>query len=183
MPGRKHKKYKKPRKIYDAALIKEENDLIKKYGLKSRREIWKADFAIGKIRNLAKKLIAASEEEKNKFLEKQMRKGFLAASIADILGLNKEDWLKRRLQSVIVKKGLARTHMQARQFITHKHITINGKIIDAPSHMTSLEEEQNVAINLSVPEQKIISDEEKEILQKMKISGNKEESAEDGGKK
>lgn len=179
MPKRKLKKYSRPKKLYDAALIKEEQNLIKKYGLKTRREIWKANFAIGRIRNIAKSLITAKEEDKNKFLEKQLQKGFPAESIADILGLNKEDWLKRRLQSIVVKKGLAKTHNQARQFIAHKHVTLNGKIIDAPSHFTTLEEEQNIALNLSLPEKKIISDEEKEILEKMKIKT--EESKESEG--
>jgi len=50
MPIRKHKKYSKPRKLFDASLIKEENNLINKYGLKNRREVWKADYAISKIR-------------------------------------------------------------------------------------------------------------------------------------
>lgn len=168
MPIRKHKKYNKPRKLYDVAIIKEEQGLIKKYGLKTRREVWKADFAIAKIRNIAKSLITADENKKQEFVERQAKKGFKVESIADVLGLNKEDLLKRRLQSVVVAKKLAPTYKHARQLIAHKHVTIDGKIIDAPSHLTTLGEEAGIELNIVVPEKKIISDEEKELLATMK---------------
>ena len=168
MPKRKQKKYSRPRKIFDAALIKEENGLIKKYGLKSRREVWKASHAIERIRNIAKSLITASADEKDKFVQRQVEKGFSVNSIADVLGLNKEDYLKRRLQSIVVKKNFARTHKQARQFITHGHVILKGNIINAPSHLTTLEEEETIALNLQLPEkEKPITDEEKEILNKI----------------
>lgn len=166
--------------MFDAALIKSENDLIKKYGLKSRREVWRADYTIGKIRNLAKKLITASEEKQKQFVEKLTNKGFNVGSIADVLSLNKEDRLKRRIQSILVSKGLARTHKQARQMITHKHVKINGNIIASPRHLTTLEEEGTVELTLALPEKKIITDEEKSILNKMKKP--EEEKAEGAGK-
>jgi len=168
MPRRKHKRYSKPRKLYDAALIKEENDLIKKYGLKSRREVWRADYTIAKIRNIAKGLITSSEKEQKEFVERQQRKGFSVTNIAEVLALNKEDLLKRRLQSIVLQKGFAKTYKLARQLITHKHITVMGKVMDSPSHLTTLEEEMNIGINLAMPEKKVISDEEKNILSKIK---------------
>jgi small subunit ribosomal protein S4 len=168
MPIRKHKKYNKPRKLYDVAIIKEEQGLIKRYGLKTRREVWKADFAISKIRSIAKTLITADEKEKQDFVERQAKKGFKVENIADVLGLNKEDLLKRRLQSVLVTKKLSPTYKHSRQLIAHKHVTINGKIIDSPAHLTTIEEEMNVGLNIVVPVKKIISDEEKELLAVMK---------------
>lgn len=169
MPGRKKKIFNKPRKPYDKPRIEEENVLIKKYGLKNKREIWKADFAIGKIRNIAKKLIAADEEEKQAFIGRQKAHGFEVETIADVLGLDKEDYLKRRLQSVVVKKKLATTPNQARQFITHKHVTISGNILNSPSHLTTIEEENSIKLNITLPVKKELSKEEKEILAKTKI--------------
>ena len=131
MPIRKHKRYSRPKKLFDAALIKSENNLIKKYGLKTRREVWKADFAIGKIRNIAKTLITADDKKKEEFVKRQAAKGFTVSSIADVLALGKEDYLKRRLQSLLVAKQLARTHKQARQLITHRHVKLNGTKIDS----------------------------------------------------
>lgn len=148
MPRRKHKIYKKPKRLYDKIRIEEENSLIKKYGLKSKREIWKADSAIGKIRRQAKLLLTRTAEEQNKFIEKLKKQGFQVEKIADILALDKEDYLKRRLQSVIVKKGLASTPKQARQFIVHKHIKINNKKVNIPSYLVPIDEESKIELIL-----------------------------------
>ncbi len=149
MPKRKHKKYKKPRKIFDSARIKEESSLIKKYGLKNKREIWKADSAIGKIRRQAKLLLTKSVEEQEKFIGKLKTQGFEIENLADVLALDKEDHLKRRLQSVVVRKKMASTSGQARQFIVHKHITINDNIVNIPSYLVKTDEEDKINLILA----------------------------------
>jgi small subunit ribosomal protein S4 len=174
MPIRKHKKYSRPRKMYDAVLIKEENDLIKKYGLKNRREVWRASFAVEKIRNIAKSLITADEKRKEEFLKIQAEKGFNVKNIADVLGLSKEDYLKRRLQSVLVSKNLAKTHKQARQLIIHKHVKLNNYFINSPSHITTLDEEANIELTLALPQKKEITKEEAKFLENMKSKEEKE---------
>lgn len=148
MPIRKHKKYRKPRKLFDSARIKGEDSLIKKYGLKNKREIWKADSAIDKIRKQAKLLLTKPAKEQEKFIEKLKKQGFAIGSIADILSLDKEDYLKRRLQSIVVKKKIATTPKQARQFIAHKHITISGKVVNIPSYLVKTEEEDEIVLIL-----------------------------------
>ena len=73
---RRRKKYSRPKKPFDKQRIEAENELIEKYGLKSKREIWKADSSIAKIRNLAKELITKTDEEKNAFIERLQKKGY-----------------------------------------------------------------------------------------------------------
>ena len=131
---RQTKKYSKPRKPFDKIRIEEENVLVERYGLKNKREIWKADSAIGRMRNLAKELITGSEEEKNLFIERLQKTGFGVNSIADVLALDKEDWLKRRLQTIVHQKKFAHTPKQAIQFITHRHVLIEGKFVNTPSY-------------------------------------------------
>lgn len=182
MPKRKHKKYSRPKKLYDIQLLKEENGLIKKYGLKNRREIWKANYAIEKLRNIAKKLITAEESKREEFVNHQKEKGFPVENLADILGLNKEDYLKRRLQSVLFSRGLCTTYKQARQLITHKHVLLNSKAINSPAHLTTLEEEKTLQVNIALPLKKEISEEEKTFLKnlKKKTGENPEEVADEG---
>ncbi len=146
MPKRKRKKYKKPKRIFSRERIEEENNLVKKYGLKNKREIWKAEARIDKIRKRAKSLLTKSEENKKIFIEKLKKQGFAVESIADILALNKEDYLKRRLQSVVVRKKLASTPKHARQLIVHKHIAINGKIVNKPSYLVKIDEEDKISL-------------------------------------
>jgi len=175
MPRRKKKRYNRPKKIFDKAVIQEEQDLIKKYGLKNRREVWKANFEIGKIRRIAKNLITADEKKKEDFVMRQKEKGFPVENLTDVLGLNKEDWLKRRLQNIVSKKGLASNPKQARQFITHRHVTINKRCINSPAHLTTLNEEKNIILTLERPQKKEITEEEEEILNKIHVREEKNE--------
>ncbi|MBM3233630.1 30S ribosomal protein S4 [Candidatus Pacearchaeota archaeon] len=143
---RKHKRYSRPRKLYDKARIENENLLLKRYGLKSKREIWKAEAAVDRIRKQAKSLITSSKEEQEKLFEKLRKIGFDIKNTADALALNKENWLKRRLQSLVVEKKLARTPKEARQLIAHKHISIGGKRINIPSYIVPVDEEDKIEI-------------------------------------
>ena len=142
---RKRKKFSRPRKLYDKARIEKENLLMKKYGLKNKSEIWKAEAAIERVRNKAKKLITAEPEQQQKLFIKLKKMGFKAEKIADVLALNKEDWMKRRLQSILIEKNLAKPK-GARQLIAHKHIAINGKIVNIPSYMVQTDEENKIEI-------------------------------------
>lgn len=142
---RKHKRYSKPRKMYDKVRIEEENVLVKKYGLKNKREIWKAESAIGRIRRQAKKLITVGKEKQEELLNKLKKEGFKVEKIADILALDKEDWLKRRLQSILIEKRLAKPR-QARQLIAHKHVSIGGKIVNIPGYIVKINEEDKIEI-------------------------------------
>ncbi len=153
---KQQKKYSRPQKPFDKARIEEENVLREKYGLKTKTEIWKSNAAIRRIRNLAKKLITSSDEEKKLFVERLQKKGFKVESIADALALDKEDWLKRRLQTIVHSKKFTNTPKQARQLITHKHISIGNQIVNIPSYQVSLEEEPLVKLNLVIktPEKK-----------------------------
>jgi len=143
---RKHKRYSRPRKLYDKTRIEEENLLLKKYGLKNKKEIWKAKAAIDRIRKQAKSLITAGKDEQEKLFEKLRKIGFNIKNTADALALNKEDWLKRRLQSLVVEKKLARTPKEARQLIAHKHISIEGKRINIPSYIVPVDDEDKIEI-------------------------------------
>jgi len=148
MPKRKRKQHSRPRRPFDKVRIEEENVLKEKYGLKNKKEIWKADSAIARVRNLAKRLITKSDEEKRTFIERLQKIGFKVDKIADALALDKEDWLKRRLQTIIFMKKFASTPKQARQFVVHKHVSVGDRVINIPSYQVSLEEEPSVRLNL-----------------------------------
>ncbi|MCX6748125.1 MAG: 30S ribosomal protein S4 [Candidatus Pacearchaeota archaeon] len=141
---RKKKDYGKPRKMYDKFRIEEENKLLEKYGLKNKREIWRAEFAIAKIRRQAKNLITAEKEKQEELLKKLNKQGFNVENIAGVLALNKEDWLKRRLQSIIIAKGYR--PKDARQMITHKHVAINDRRINVPGRIIAVDEEDKIKV-------------------------------------
>ena len=89
---RKHKTYSKPKRPFDKARIDEEAEIKKEFGLKNKREIWKAEAKIKSMREKAKKLISADESKQHSLFEQLKKIGIKVESIADVLGLEKKDY-------------------------------------------------------------------------------------------
>ncbi len=143
---RKKKKYLKPRTLYQAGRIKEENALVKKYGLRNKREIWKTLSKVNYYRHRAKELARESLEEQQIFFNKLKALGLKAETTSDVLDLKIEDLLERRLPTIVVKKGIAKTPLEARQLVIHKKILINGKVLNAPSYLVPIAEESAISL-------------------------------------
>ena len=82
------------------------------------------------------------EKQKAKFiygvLEKQFRGYFhKARRMQGVTGENLMRILESRLDNVVFRLGFARTRKEARQTVTHGHITVNGKRVDIPSYRVS----------------------------------------------
>jgi small subunit ribosomal protein S4 len=144
-PRRKHKKYRRPIKRFEKARIESEDILLKKYGLKNKKELWKAEFKIEKIRRQAKELINKPQQQ-TQLLNKLKGLGLKVNVIDDILALQKEDLLERRIQTLLVRKGLANTPNQARQLIVHKHVAVNGDIVNIPSFLVPSDLEDKITV-------------------------------------
>lgn len=146
-PRKPKKKYYRPLKPYNKKRIDEEAQIITKYGLKNKREIWKAEKYVGDIRDQAKKLILNSEGQE-KLFNRLLKYGLIKenASIDDILDLTKEAILDRRLQTIVLKKGLAKTPREARQLIVHRKIRINQRIVTIPSYLVKILEENKIKL-------------------------------------
>ena len=149
-PKRLRKKYSTPGQPWNAAAIEREKALTHEYGLQNKREIFRATSFVKKYRAIAKRLIvdqsAQALKEKDQMLTKLQQIGLLGsgANPGDVLGLETKDLLERRLQTVVFRKGLARSIKQARQFITHRHIKVGNKEITAPSYIVSVKEEAEI---------------------------------------
>ena len=66
--------------------------------------------------------------------EKQLRIAFNEARRTDgLTGENLVELLEMRLDALVLRAGFARTTAQARQFVTHRHILVDGQIVDRPS--------------------------------------------------
>ncbi len=152
---RKHKTYSRPKRPFDKARIQEEAEIKKEFGLKNKREIWKADAKIKSIREKAKKLISADESEKTAFFNRLKKMGFKVNSISDVLSLDKKDYLKRRIQTVLVSKGIARTPKSARQLITHKKVLIGESSINSPSYIVTTDVENKITLKKMKAKKKV----------------------------
>ena len=161
-PKKLKKKYSTPPHPWERQRMEEESLLLKEYALKNKKEIWKVAALLRKYTGNAKKLITSrtkqADIERYQLLTKLQRLGLIqeGSRIEDILSLTIRDFMERRLQSIVFKKGLARSMKQARQFITHQHIVVGDKKISVPSYIVLKEEEPLVAFTnksaLSNPE-------------------------------
>ena len=80
------------------------------------------------------------EKQKAKFiygvLEKPFRNYYEKADrMKGMTGENLMVLLERRLDSVVFRMGFARTRREARQIVDHKHVLVNGKVINIPSYL------------------------------------------------
>ena len=143
---RKGNKYSRPRKPYESGRIKEENVLLEKYGLKNKKEIWKTIAKVNYFRRRAMALARSSSEEQEVLFNKLRGLGLKVNTIADILALTTESLLERRLPTVVHKKGFASTVKAARQMVVHKRISINDRVVNAPSYLVYVNEENAIKV-------------------------------------
>ena len=143
---RKHKRYSRPKRPFDKTRIEEEAKIKEEFGLKNKVEIWKAESQIKSMRSKAIKLIPANPEDQKALFERLKKIGLKVNSIADVLSLDKKDYLNRRLQTVVAKKRIATTPKQARQMITHKKILVSGRVVDSPSYIVPINLEDKISL-------------------------------------
>ena len=143
---RKHKQYSKPKRPFDKTRIEEEAIIKKEFGLKNKREIWKAEAKIKSIREKAKKLISSNKEDQQAFFDRLKKMGLEVNSIGEVLALDKKDYLNRRLQTILVKKELATTIRTARQLISHKKVLVDERIVNSPSYVVPIKLENKISL-------------------------------------
>jgi small subunit ribosomal protein S4 len=150
-PKRQRRKYDTPRFPWRKDILDEELKLIGTYGLRNKHELWRHETQLSKFRGIARSLIGKSSEERmkmeNELLTKLKKLGVLqdTAVLDNVLDLSLEDILERRLQTLVFRKNLTKTAHQARQFVTHGHITLDNRRVTVPGYLVSKEEEQTIA--------------------------------------
>lgn len=143
-PKRIRKKYSTPGHPWNKARLDIEKELVDKFGLKNKKEIWKASAILKDFSTQAKSLIARRDSqadiERVNLLEKVKSLGLSGENptIDDILALKIDNILERRLQTVVSKMTLSRSIGQARQFIVHRHICVNGSKVTVPSYLVKV---------------------------------------------
>lgn len=145
---RQQKKYEKPLRPWDKTRLETEKKLKKDYGLRRKKEIFRAESILRNYRRIARSLAAKRDKDKEKILlDKLIKMGLITpnASLDNILALGIENILERRLQSLVFRKGLAHSVKQSRQFIIHGHIAVDGKRIRWPSMIVPLSDETKIS--------------------------------------
>ncbi|MFB6093420.1 MAG: 30S ribosomal protein S4 [Halanaeroarchaeum sp.] len=154
LPGENTKFYETPNHPYQGERIAEEGDLRGRYGLKNKEELWRAQSALRSYRREARRLLGETgETSADEFVARLVRLGVLSENdgLDDVLSLDVTDVLERRLQTVVYRQGLANTVGQARQFVNHGHVLVDGRRVSVPSYTVAVDEEDAIAFDESSP--------------------------------
>ncbi len=160
--------WRKPKRPLNYDLKMEELKTLGTFGLRTKRELWKAHTKLSSVRHQARSLLALQKdvrEEKEPILMKSLARIGLVSSDAtldDVLNLEVTDLLTRRLQTLVSKKFGFKTPYQARQAVVHGHIMIGDRVVNLPAYTVTTAEEDTIRFT---PESKI-----PEILEKSKDS-------------
>ena len=158
--GSNTKFYETPNHPFQGERIAEEGDLLGRYGLANKEELWRAQSELRDYRREARRLLGeaqgdvdAAGEAGSDFMGRLQRIGVLddEEGLDDVLSLDVTDILERRLQTVAYRQGLANTVEQARQFIVHGHVTVDGARVNTPSYTVEVAEEDRVAFDDTSP--------------------------------
>jgi len=149
-PKKQRKTYETPRHPWRRDQLEVELHLLGEYGLRNKRELWRYKTMLSKVRGIARSLLGTGEEERSRiereYLSKLGRIGVLSgsASIDEVLDLQIRDLLERRLQTMVFRRGLAKSLHQARQLVSHGHIDVAGRVISVPGYMVTRDEEEKL---------------------------------------
>lgn len=178
--SKQKKKYSKPPHPWQKERIIQEKQLLREYGLKNKKEIWKAQSLAKKAIDQAKKITAnklsqQAQKEKEQLLTRLKEYDLIKkeAKIEEVLNLKTEDFLEKRLQTIIFKGKLARSPKQARQFIIHGHVFVNNKKVTIPSFLVP----KNMVSKISFkPTSKLAKSDHPEKTKEKKPKKEKEEN-------
>ena len=142
--------WKKPKRPLNYNLMMDELKTLGTFGLKTKRELWKARTNLSKLRHQARSLLALRQEirkEKEPVLINSLSKIGLVdknSTLDAVLNLQVTDLLSRRLQTIVQRKLYFKTPYHARQAIVHGHIMIGDRIVTIPSYVVKIDEEPKI---------------------------------------
>jgi len=142
--------WKKPKRPLNYDLLMDELKTLGAFGLKTKRELWKTQTELSRVRFQARSILALRQEERERkepiLIQSLSKIGLVDqnSTLDDVLNLQVTDLLSRRLQTMAQKKLYFKTPYQARQAIVHGHVMIGDSVITIPSYIVKTEEETKI---------------------------------------
>merc|ERR1712032_695816 len=152
------KTFKKPRRPFEKERLDSEMKIVGEYGLRNKRELWRIQLVLSKLRKTARELLTLPEDDPkrifdaNALMRRMYRFGFLEESqtkLDYVLALTAQDVLERRLQTLVFKLGLAKSIHHARILIKQRHIRVGKQIVNVPSFLVRVESQKHIDFSLS----------------------------------
>ena len=134
--------------------------IVGEYGLRNKRELWRIQLVLSKLRKTARELLTLPEDDPkrifdaNALMRRMYRYGFLDESqnkLDYVLALTAQDVLERRLQTLVFKLGLAKSIHHARVLIKQRHIRVGKQIVNVPSFLVRVDSQKHIDFSLKSP--------------------------------
>jgi len=154
------KVFRTPKRAYEKERLDAEMKIVGEYGLKNKREVWRVQYALAKIRTAARNLLTLDEKDEGRLfqgdalLRRMVRIGLLLDSerkLDFVLGLTASKMMERRLQTKVFKQGLAKSIHHARVLIKQRHIRVGKQLVNAPSFNVRVDSEKHIDFALTSP--------------------------------
>ena len=152
--------FRKPKRPFEKERLENELKLVGQYGLKNKREVWRTQLTLARIRKAARVLLTLDEKDPRRMFEggallrRLLRLGVLDESkqqLDYVLALKPADFLERRLQTQVFKLGLAKSIHHARVLIRHRHIRVGKQIVNIPSFMVRTDSQKHIDFAVTSP--------------------------------
>ena len=149
-PKTSRKIWKKPKRPLNYDLKMDELKTLGTFGLKTKQELWKTQTELSRVRLQARSLLALRQDERKRkepiLMQSLTKIGLVdqSSTLDDVLNLQVNDLLSRRLQTMVQRKLFFKTPYQARQAIVHGHVMIGDSVITIPSYTVKTEEEDKI---------------------------------------
>ena len=149
-----------PRRPFEKERLDNEMKLIGEFGLKQKREVWRMQLALARIRKSARVLLTLeAKDPKRLFEEGALLRRLSRLGVLDetkmqldyVLALKTADFLERRLQTQVFKLGLAKSIHHARVLIRHRHIRVGKQIVNIPSFMVRTDSQKHIDFAVTSP--------------------------------
>ncbi|CAD7699433.1 unnamed protein product [Ostreobium quekettii] len=154
------KTFKRPRRPFEKERLDNELKLVGEYGLRCKRELWRVQMTLSRIRNSARTLLTLDEKDPRRIFEgralmrRMYRYGLLDENqdkLDYVLALTPQHFLDRRLQTLVFKQGLAKSFHHARVLIQQRHIRVGKQIVNIASFMVRVDSEKHIDFSLTSP--------------------------------
>jgi len=159
-PNNRGKTSKTPRRPFDKARLDRELEICGEYGLKNKRELWRVELLLSKVRKAARLLLTLDEKDPKRIFEGEALLARLERlnllkdeqkQLDYVLTLSTKNFLEARLQTQCVRGGQAKSAHHARCLVRHGHVTVNGRRVNIPSFMVSRKSGQCIDFNVNSP--------------------------------
>merc|ERR1711904_695714 len=131
-----------PRRPFEKERIESELKMCGEYGLRCKKEVWRVQLTLARLRKAARELLTLEEQDPRRLFEgkalmnRMFKYGLLNRDKENgldyVLGMTVQKFLERRLQTIVFRNKMARSVHEARAVIRQRHVAVDNQLVNVP---------------------------------------------------